>query len=71
MHTHTTIVCVCVCVFVIFIPLCVCMMHMCNTTQVFSNMTSNTRRALFKMLMVVTIDNENTVVIENGEDVSV
>lgn len=34
-------------------------------------MTSNIRRALFKVLMVVTIDNENTVLIENGEDVSV
>ena len=34
-------------------------------------MTSNIRRALFRVLMVVTMDNENTVVIENGEDVSV
>ena len=38
--------------------------------QVFSNMTSNIRRALFEVIMVLTFDNENLLVIENGEDVS-
>ena len=32
-------------------------------------MTSNIRRALFQILMVITVDNENTVVIEDQEDV--
>ena len=38
--------------------------------QVFSNMTSNIRRALFEVLMVLTFDNENSLVIDNGADVS-
>ena len=38
--------------------------------QVFSKMTSNIRFALFQVLMVMTVENENTVVVENGEDVS-
>jgi len=39
--------------------------------QVFSNMTSNIRRALFEVVMVLTFDNENSLVIDNGTDVSV
>lgn len=38
--------------------------------QVFSNMTSNIRKALFKSLMAQSIENENAVVIDNGEEVS-
>ena len=37
--------------------------------QVFSNMTSNIRKALFKSLMAQSIENENTVIIDNGEEV--
>ena len=37
--------------------------------QVFSNMTSNVRKALFKSLMAQSIENENTVIIDNGEEV--
>ena len=32
-------------------------------------MTSNIRKALFKSLLVQTIENENTVIIDNGEEV--
>ena len=33
-------------------------------------MMSNIRRALFEVLMVLTVEHDNTVVIDNGEDVS-
>ena len=32
-------------------------------------MTSNIRKALFKSLMAQSIENENTVIIDNGEEV--
>ena len=32
-------------------------------------MTSNIRKALFKALMAQSIENENTVIIDNGEEV--
>lgn len=32
-------------------------------------MTSNIRRSLFQLLMILTIDNENTVMIESGDEV--
>jgi hypothetical protein len=37
---------------------------------VFSNMTSNIRKALFRSLMAQIIENENVVIIDNGEEVT-
>ena len=45
------------------------MYHNIIILQVFSNMTSNIRKALFKALMAQSIENENAVVIDNGEEV--
>lgn len=39
--------------------------------QAFSNMTANTRRSLFQVLMLNHYDNENSVVVDNGDRVSV
>jgi len=43
----------------------------CYAPQAFSNMTSNIRQALFKIVMLQTFDNDNSIVIDNGEEVSV
>ena len=52
----------------LFLPLN-CIVIFC--VQVFSNMTSNIRKALFKALMAQSIENENTVILDNGEEVHV
>lgn len=49
--------------------LSVCLLFV--SQQVFSSMTSIIRRALFQLLMLQTFENENTVVVDNGEEVCI
>ena len=47
-----------------------CDYHVIFCLQAFSNMTSNIRRALFKVLLLTMFPDEGSVVIENGEQVN-
>ena len=47
-----------------------CDCHVIFYLQAFANMTSNIRRALFKVLLLIMFTDEGSVVIENGEQVN-